>query len=312
MHFGNGVAPLFAAISKSCKNEKGTLLFPQGAYGYFYATSKFYDVDIVSVETFYEDSFKISVKELSQSIEGVSNPHLFLNFPLVNPTGALYSPQETDELFSFLASKKVSVIIDTVFSGLEYDGVTRLELGKYAEKGLKYALIGGVSKEFSAGGLRFGFAITQEDNYNKAFSNYVVDELHFTTKHTAKRLYQLINEKDAMLLADLRNQQLKLKQRFVELNDVLQSFGWNVLPPDGGLFLVAKPEKYIGEKLMVEGKEILISSENINEALFYNVNLLINNEVWTGIPEYCRFVLSVEETDFVNALNKLKAFDRLF
>ena len=312
MHFGNGVAPLFGAIAKSCKNQNGTMLFPQGAYGYFYAASKFYDVDIVSVNTYYQDSFKISVKALAESLNSITNPYLFLNFPLVNPTGALYSQEESEELFNLLVSKNVKVIIDTVFSGLEYEGTKKFDLSKYADKGLKYALIGGVSKEFSAGGLRFGFAITQEDEFNKAFSNYVVDELHFTTTHTAKRLYQLINEKDETLLSDLRKQQLTLKERFTELNEVLQSLGWNVLSPQGGLFLVAKPEKYIGQKLTTDGKEILVSSENINEALFYTVDLLINNEVWTGIPGYCRFVLSVEEIDFKNALNKLRDFDMLF
>lgn len=312
IYFGNGVAPLFGALAKSCKINNGTMLFPQGAYGYFYATSKFYNVDIASVKTYYEDSFKVTTKQLAESLENVRNPYLFLNFPLVNPTGALYSIEETDALFNLLVEKKINVIIDTVFSGLEYNGVKQIDLSKYAEKGLKYTLIGGVSKEFSAGGLRFGFAITQHEEFEYAFSNYVVDELHFTTTHTAKRLYHLLNEKDETLLNDLRHQQLKLNKRFLELNTVLQSYGWKVLPPRGGLFLVAKPEKYIGKILTVNGKETLLSIDNINEALFYSVDLLINNEVWTGIPEFCRFVLSVEDVDFENALNKLKEFDELF
>ncbi|MFT6443538.1 MAG: methionine S-methyltransferase [Salibacteraceae bacterium] len=311
IHFGNGVAPLFAAVAKSCKMQNGTILFPQGAYGYFYATSKFYDVNLVVVETYFKDSFKVSIEQLSKSIEGIKNPYLFLNFPLVNPTGALYNEAETDELFNLLVSENVNVIIDTVFSGLEFDGVKRISLDKYAEKGLKYTLIGGVSKEFSAGGLRFGFTITTNEESRRAFENYVIDEPHFSIKHTVKRLYHLINEKDKALLDDLKNQQVKLKERYSELNEVLQSLGWKVLPPQGGLFLVAKPEKYIGQKIMFDGKEMLISSSNINEALFYSVGLLINNDVWTGISDYCRFVLSVEDFVFIDAIDKIKAFDRL-
>jgi len=125
-------------------------------------------------------------------------------------------------------------------------------------------------------------------------------------------LYQLLNDKNESLLADLQKQQTNLKERYSKLNTVLQNLGWKVLPPEGGLFLVAKPERYIGQKLMVDGKEILISSNSINEALFYNIGLLINNDVWTGIPGYCRFVLSVEEDVFTDALDKLKAFDKLF
>lgn len=309
IHFGNGVAPLFAAVTKACKAQGGTVLFPQGAYGYFFATAKFYNVNVKVIETEYDNCFKISPQRILESIEGVDNPYLFLNFPLVNPTGALYSDREAEALFTMLSSSNVTVIIDTVFSGLEYDGVKQIDLSKY--QGLKYALIGGVSKEFSAGGLRFGFATTQDEELTKAFEHYVVDQPHTTIKYTVKKLYHLLNEKNDSLLNDLKQQQQSLKERYAKLNAVLQSLGWKVLPPEGGLFLVAKPEKYLGKKLVVNGKEIVISSSSINEALFYSVGLLINNDVWTGIPGYCRFVLSVEDEVFADALDKLKAFDQL-
>jgi methionine S-methyltransferase len=173
-------------------------------------------------------------------------------------------------------------------------------------------LIGGVSKEFSAGGLRFGFAITDHLEYKQAFESYVIDQPHFSILHTSKRLYRLLNEKNTDLMTDLSNQQSKLRKRCLELTTVLQALGWNVLPPNGGLFLVAKPDKYMGLKLTINDKEITISSSNINEALFYSVDLLINNDVWTGIPGYCRFVLSVEEPVFKDALDKLQTFDSLF
>jgi methionine S-methyltransferase len=93
---------------------------------------------------------------------------------------------------------------------------------------------------------------------------------------------------------------------------VLQELGWRVLPPSGGLFLVASPERYLGKTLLVGDKTYCLSGSNINEALYYSVGLLINNEVWTGIPGYCRFVLSVEEATFEAGLQKLRAFDGLF
>jgi methionine S-methyltransferase len=310
IRFGNGVAPLFAAIARACKAQNGTIFFPQGAYGYFFATSKFYNLDVQVIETAYADSFKVSPESISKSIEGIDSPYLFLNFPLVNPTGALYSERETRALFSFLSSKKVTVIIDIVFSGLEYAGVKQLHLDNYVQQGLKYVLIGGISKEFSAGGLRFGFAATAEPELTKAFDSNEIDQPHTTITYTAKRLYQLLNEKNQSLLTDLQKQQGHLNERYSQLKTVLQQLGWDVLPPEGGLFLVAKPEKYIGKKLVVAGKELLISSHSINEALFYSVGLLINNDIWTGIPGYCRFVLSVEEHVFEVALDKLKAFDK--
>lgn len=314
--FGNGVAPLFAALVKVCKAQHGTLVFPEGAYGYFYAATKFYDVPVKLIKTDYADSFKATPLAVASALKGVKNPFLFLNFPLVNPTGALYGQAEANQLFMQLAASNAHVIIDTVFSGLEF-GIessenSSFDLGQYIAAGLKYTLIGGISKEFSAGGLRFGYAMTQNAALMEALGHSPIDQPHSTMRHTVKKIYQLLIDNDASLLADLRTQQRTLHQRFVRLNAVLQGLGWKVLPPDGGLFLVASPEKYIGKTMLVEGRSFLLSSSNINEALYYGVGLLVNNDIWTGIPGYCRFVLSVEEPTFLAALVKLQAFDDLF
>lgn len=311
VHLGNGVAPLFAAVVKSCKAENATMLFPQGAYGYFFATAKYYNVDLEIIETDSENSFKVSVDKMLNTIKGIEKPYLFLNFPLVNPTGALYTIEETDKLFFALASLNAKVIIDSVFSGLEFEGITAVDLDRYVEMGLNYAIIGGISKEFSAGGLRFGYAVTPDKLLNEAFENYVVDKPHKTIAFTAKKIYQLLIDQNSSLLADLKLQQVKLKERCLMLSEVLVRFGWKVLEPKGGLFLVASPEIYIGKELIVNGTKYTLSSNNINEALFYSVGLLINNDVWTGIPGYCRFVLSIEDAEFEKALEKLSKFDEI-
>ena len=154
--------------------------------------------------------------------------------------------------------------------------------------------------------------MTQNAALMEALGHSPIDQPHSTMRHTVKKIYQLLIDNDASLLADLRTQQRTLHQRFVRLNAVLQGLGWKVLPPDGGLFLVASPEKYIGKTMLVGGRSFLLSSSNINEALYYGVGLLVNNDIWTGIPGYCRFVLSVEEPTFLAALVKLQAFDDLF
>jgi methionine S-methyltransferase len=268
-------------------------------------------VKIKVVQTYFDDSFKISPEQLKKSIDGVKNPFLFLNFPLVNPTGALYTEKDCEELFDLLISKNVFVIFDTVFSGLEFNGINKIDLSRYVDKGLKYVLIGGISKEFSAGGLRFGFATTADAQLKKNIEKYVLDKPHTTIIYTANLLYKLLNENNSSLIIDLKKQQSTLQERYLQLSNVLLNLGWKVLPTEGGLFLVAKPEKYIGKKVQVQGKEVLINCSNINEALFYNVGLLINNDVWTGIPGYCRLVLSVDQDTFTDALNKLRKFDEL-
>jgi len=40
--------------------------------------------------------------------------------------------------------------------------------------------------------------------------------------------------------------------------------------------------------------------------LFEQQNLAVNNSTWTGLPGYCRFVLSVSEQSFNEALLRLQ------
>ncbi len=307
--YGNGVAPLFAAIVKICKAQKGSVLFPEGAYGYFYAATRFYDVPVKRIQTDYAASFKVTPEAILAALDGVENPFLFLNFPLVNPTGALYSAAEAHHLFSLLARLQVHVIIDTVFSGLEFSLPARFDLASYT--GLQYTLIGGISKEFSAGGLRFGYAIMRDPVLAGALAHSPIDQPHGTMRHTVKKIYQLLIDNNLAMLAGLKVQQQTLHERFVRLAAVLQSLGWKVLPPAGGLFLVASPEKYMAKSMTIGERNYCLSGSNINEALFYAVGLLINNDIWTGIPGYCRFVLSVEPQSFDIALEKLQMFDAL-
>ncbi|MEN9867447.1 MAG: hypothetical protein RL748_3037 [Pseudomonadota bacterium] len=309
--FGNGVAPLFAAIVKACKAQGGTLLFPQGAYGYFYAAARFYDVPVKVIPTHQADSFKLSAAAIDAALHGVSNPCLFLNFPLVNPTGACYQPEEAHTLLAQLARSQVHLIIDTVFSGLEFADVQAMDLQPHIQAGLAYTLIGGISKEFSAGGLRFGFAISRDAGMIDALCHSPIDQPHSTLRYCAKQLYQLLIERNPAMLAQLRTQQQRLLARYQRLSQVLLDLGWQVLPPQGGLFLVACPIKYLGRSLTIAGVDYVLSSSNINEALYYSVGLLINNDVWTGIPGYCRLVLSVEDATFEQGLRKLQAFDAL-
>ena len=81
-------------------------------------------------------------------------------------------------------------------------------------------------------------------------------------------------------------------------------------------FLVAKPDSYIGKsfKASTDSGEInyKIDGTTISKAYFEHSDLLINGADWTGLPHYCRFVLSVSEADFQNSLKAIKDFHQEF
>ncbi|MEC8623682.1 MAG: hypothetical protein VXY34_02600, partial [Bdellovibrionota bacterium] len=107
-----------------------------------------------------------------------------------------------------------------------------------------------------------------------------------------------------------------LRKRALLLTEKLTEAGWDVLPAEGGLFLVAAPRSYFGKKITVnsshfsEEKNYILNSQNFYEAFFFSTGILINGSEWTGIPDYCRFVLSVSEKEFQEGVKAVESFSK--
>ena len=176
---GLGVSDLFGALLRgrgaggAAAGGAGTVLFPAGSYGFFVAAVQLFGGRAVMVETAREDRFKVTPAGLEAVLDrqgpelGADGPAwLFLNGPIVNPTGAIYSGDEIAALLAAAAARGLPVILDTIFSGLELGDPAEpaargWDLGAILRTtGAEVVVLGGISKELAAGGLRFGWAAT--------------------------------------------------------------------------------------------------------------------------------------------------------
>ena len=306
---GNGVAPLFSTIAQYASIHNIKILFPTGTYGYFIACAKFWGSQIEILNTTEENCFKYLPLQLKNTFQ--SNPNqkyfVFFNAPTVNPTGQIYTTIEFNDILDICQQFNAFTIIDTIFSGLEYSDYT----DEYNLKNTKnLALLGGLSKEFASGGLRFGFAHIENkeifDFVHKSNSKSVSKNL----RYTAKRLYESLLSKDSSILDYTQQQKNILHTRASMLTKILNENGWQVMPSFGGLFLVAKPTKILGRRVQLLNGAFSdeITIDNIHRILFEFCGVLINSAKWTGIPNYCRFVLSTDETTFQEGCVRLKDF----
>ena len=309
MVFGNGVAPMFAALLNLCLRDKRTLVIPSGSYGYFNAAAEFKNIDVCSLQTNEVDHFKIQPEQLEACLAKRPGCWLFLNAPVINPTGAIYSQAELSELLSIAVRHQATVIMDCIFSGLEFDPELRWDLGRNIvefsqSKKSRLIMIGGVSKEYAAGGLRFGFSFSTSKSLLLALENELYHKPHFTLGYAIRKLINAQLKADGELIEHLESQRKTLCKRAIRLAKVLTEKGWQVISPQGGLFLAAKPQAYMQK----HGLSPVDAGDNITRLLFEQQNLVINNSTWTGLPGYCRFVLSCSESDFEKALERLKLF----
>jgi methionine S-methyltransferase len=299
--YGLGVAPLFTALAESCAAEGGTLVFPAGSYGYFVATADFVGARHLRAETRREDGFRLTPDGLDRQLAEVARPWLFLNGPVINPTGSLYTGDDVAALLAVAARHRARVILDVIFSGLEFAempvpwGVPWDLEPVLAEHPLDLAVLGGISKELAAGGLRFGFAACRGEWMAEALARGLTAKPHATLLDAARRIYAGLNHPDPKTRAELAEQRRTLRERAERLGQILSETGWDPLPPKGGLFLVARPPAGL-------------DAETAADALFQSTGILINGSVWTGIPGHCRFVTAVEEKDFEAALERLRGW----
>jgi len=116
----------------------------------------------VIIPTREENGFKLTPKDLSRAINS-NTKVLILNNPS-NPTGAVYSRDELEELVDIAIDEGLLIIADEIYEKLVYDGFRFFSVAELGEKVKQNTvLINGVSKAYAMTGWRIGFAAGPKD-----------------------------------------------------------------------------------------------------------------------------------------------------
>ncbi|XP_029122443.1 methionine S-methyltransferase [Elaeis guineensis] len=318
--YGNSHLALFNKLILCCIQEKGTLFFPSGTNGNYVAAAKFMKANIMTIPTHSEVGFKLVPETLATLLGTVRRPWLYISGPTINPTGLLYSNEEIKDILTVCAKFGARVVIDTFFSGLEFntDGWggwdLQSSLSMLACSGSSFcvSLLGGLSFELLTGGLEFGFLILNDSSLIDAFYTFPsLSRPHSTVKYAIKKLLGLRMQKAEHFVEAIVEQKKILKNRSDRLMKTLHNCGWDVVSCCGGVSLVAKPTAYIGKMLKIDGFEAKLDDSNFREAVLRATGLCINSGLWTGIPNYCRFTIALESAEFDRAMQCITQFKKL-
>ncbi|KAL3515784.1 hypothetical protein ACH5RR_022686 [Cinchona calisaya] len=316
---------LFNKLVLCCLQEGGTMCFPAGSNGNFVSAAKFLKADIVNIPTNSEVGFKLTEKTLARVFEDVNKPWIYISGPTVNPTGLIYSNEEIKDILSVCAKFGARVIIDTSFSGVEYNNhwggwelkATLAALTSPAKPSFCVSLLGGLFLKMLTGGLSFGFLTLNQPSLVDAFHSFPgLSKPHSTIKYTVKKLLDLREQKGGSLLNSVGGQEKFLETRYKSFKETLQNCGWEVLEAQAGISMVAKPSAYLGKVIKISENsatwETKLDDSNIREAMLRSTGLCINSASWTGIPGYCRFTIALEDGEFERALNCIVKFQKAF
>lgn len=135
---------------------EGNYLIPKGSWVSYIPQIKAKGGTYTILETYLENDFKLSPKVLKDYLKKEESEQnvLILNSPN-NPTGAIYTEIELQELAEVCREYKVIVLSDEIYSQINFNDDFSPSISRFYPE--RTIVLGGLSKVFSAGGYRLGF-----------------------------------------------------------------------------------------------------------------------------------------------------------
>ncbi|KAM3294035.1 hypothetical protein ACQJBY_037125 [Aegilops geniculata] len=283
--YGSTCVALFNKLVLCCVQEQGTFFFPLGTNGHYVSAAKFMNANISTIPTNSDSGFKIEPMVLNKALIEEENwaCWVYISGPTINPSGFLYSDKGIRDLLSICAMHGARVVIDTSFSGLEFQtdrwawrNLERFSYNVCLDPPFTAFMLGELSLGLTATGLDFGFLIFNDlSDVEHNLAN--LSQPHSTLKYTFRKLLGLKNKRDQHFSNLIMEQKETLKNRANHLAKTLVSCDWDVPGCHGGISMLAKPTAYIGKSFKTEGFEGTLDGCNIREAILRSTGLCISS-----------------------------------
>lgn len=133
-------------------NAGDKILIPGPAYPAYENISIMIDADVVHYKL--NDDFTVNIEDIKEKIDSQNIKYLILSFPS-NPTGAILTKDQRDELVKLIRERDVVVITDEMYSAIIFGDYYSVAQEKEIKEKIIY--VSGFSKIFSMTGLRIGY-----------------------------------------------------------------------------------------------------------------------------------------------------------
>jgi len=131
------------------------VIIPEPSFVAYKPCTTFTGATPVIIKLRNEDQFKLTPELLIKAITSKTKV-LILPFPN-NPTGAIMTRSELEDIVNILKNKDIVVISDEIYSELTYEG-KHTSIASFPEMKDKTIIINGFSKTFAMTGWRLGYA----------------------------------------------------------------------------------------------------------------------------------------------------------
>lgn len=300
---GGGVQPLLVStirgIQKLHPGQEVEVLVPEPSYGIFFPMVEAAGARLQRIPTSSKERFLVTPPALAAIPQRPGTVRLLLLNTPTNPAGQYYSARLLSGLLNRMSTEGGYLLIDEVFGLLALSDIDRLtSLSAFQHiPGKSLVTLGGISKEFALGGIRFGFAASENISLIQAIQRenpVPADPIALATASEAFPAWQRLVYQHTRYLIP----------KVFELETFLRRQGYPVQRVEGGYALFADLRKLFEIPHFIGGEQL--TPDNFHHLLLQHAGIKIKSDQWAGVPGHYRFVFSIDRLP--EAVQRLKRF----
>lgn len=254
----------------------------------------------VIIPTDEATGFKMSAAQLEAAITP-RTIGLILNSP-ANPSGAVYSREELEELAAVAVKHRIMVISDEIYEKLIYEGTHFSIAGISPEMKELTIVINGVSKTYAMTGWRIGYAVG-DARIIQAMGDL---QSHSTSNPTS--FCQIASER-ALLdppLAEISRMVAEFQERRDYMVETINRIpGIHAKKPSGAFYVFANIGGMIGKRF---GDRVITDSDVFAELLLNQAKVAVVPGTGFGMPEFMRLSYATSRKNITGGLQRIADF----
>ncbi len=257
----------------------------------------------VIVEALSEDKFKITPQQLRKATNAKTKALIF-NSPS-NPTGAVYTKGEIEELAEVVEETGIFVISDEIYEMVVYDGTKHFSIGSIKEIKEQVVTINGLSKAFAMTGWRIGYlgAALQVTQAAAKVQSQVTSNATSISQRAA--VDALNGPKDEMvrMVGEFK------RRRDYFAGELSKIPGLDLAVPKGAFYLFPGVQKYAGSRF---GGKLLRDDVDLCNYFLNEEQLVMVPGSPFGARNYLRLSYACSMKELEKAVKRLKeGFEKL-
>lgn len=288
---------IYNALEAIC-NRGDEVIIPAPYWVSYPEMAKLVSATPVIVKTAFTNQFKMTPLQLKRVITKKSKALIFCSPG--NPTGAVYSQEEIEELAEVIKKSGIYVISDEIYEKIIYDGLKHFSIGSIDSIRDQVVTTNGVSKAYSMTGWRIGFMGAHKDIVTaaeKVQSQVTSNASSISQKAAFAALTANLDPEVQRMVHEFDRRRQYLVQEFKSIPDM------DFVYPRGSFTFLINVKPYLNKKTP---KRIIKTSDALSEFFLHEYRVATVPGTPFGAPHWIRLSYACSMEELKKGVERLK------